>query len=283
MKKLFLFVAAAALLAGCEKEAGKPAEPADGLRITFVLNGDFNSPTFTRALTADGYDMTDVWVFDYSGGELIQHIHQTNDESDFGTPSLTLANGEHNLCFVASRGDSPALNMETRTITWSKPKDTFWGDYDINVEQGTAGAVTVTLNRVATKLKLTINDEIPSGLSQLTATPATWYNGLNYWIGEPAGLVTSQPRTVSVPESYIGTTGQLVFSIFGMSASAEWQTDIAVTATDASGNELGRATIADAPFMANRQTAYSGRLFSQDGAFSLTLNDTWQTDYEAEW
>lgn len=56
-----------------------------------------------------------------------------------------------------------------------------------------------------------------------------------------------------------------------------------LTATDGDDAEIGRVLITYAPFMADRQTVYSGRLFSKEGGFTLTLNDTWIQDYTGEW
>ena len=282
MKKIWMMMAAAVIMAGCAKDVSE-IETKDGRMVTFMINGDFASPTFTRALAADGQEMTDVWVFDFVDDECVQYLHKQSGDDGFESPSLTLANGDHHLCFVASRGDTPTLAETSTTITWEKSKDTFWAAYDMTISSASPSTVSITLDRVATKLKLLITDEVPANLSKLTVTPTKWYCGLNYYDGTPAGIKASEPRSVSVPSSYIGTTGQLTFSIFGMSGVEEWTTDLLLTATDGDDGEIGRATIAAAPFLADRQTAYSGRLFSKDGGFTLTLNDTWIQDYTGEW
>ena len=281
MKKILMMMAAV-LMAGCSKEVND-IETKDGQRVTFTLEGDFGSPTFTRALTADGQEMSDVWVFDFVDDECAQYLHKQPGDEGFESPTLTLANGDHHLCFVAARGETPTLDLTNTTITWEKPKDTFWAEYDMQISSTTPPTVSITLDRVATKLKLLIMDEVPANLAKLTVTPAKWYCGLNVFDGTPAAIKVSQQRSVSVPSSYVGTSGQLTFSIFGISGTDEWTTDLVLTATDGDDAEIGRATIASAPFLADRQTAYSGRLFSQDGGFTLTLNDTWIADYTGEW
>ena len=277
-----MMMVAAAIMAGCAKDVSE-IEKVDGRMVTFLMNGDFASPTFTRSLAADGQEMTDVWVFDFMDDDCVQYLHKQSGDDGFESPSLTLANGGHHLCFVASRGDTPTLAETSTTITWEKSKDTFWAAYDMTISSASPSTVSITLDRVATKLKLLITDEVPANLSKLTVTPTKWYCGLNYYDGTPAGIKASEQRSVNVPSSYIGTSGQLTFSIFGLSGTDEWTTDLVLTATDGDDAEIGRATIASAPFLADRQTAYSGRLFSQDGGFTLTLNDTWIADYTGEW
>ena len=153
----------------------------------------------------------------------------------------------------------------------------------MTVSSETPSTVSITLDRVATKLKLLITDEVPTNLSKLTVTPAIWYYGLDYFYGTPTAAKENQERSVNVPSSYIGTERQLTFSIFGISSINEWTTNLLLTATDGDDSEIGRALITYAPFMADRQTVYSGRLFSKEGRFALTLNDTWIQDYTGEW
>lgn len=283
MKKAMMITAAAILLLSCGKDVLPEPTPQNCKEVTFTLQGDFSSPVFTRTLNADGSDMTDIWVFDFVDEQCIQYVHQSQDDDSFGEPSVTLENGDHILCFVASRGDTPTLDITNNTITWNRPSDTFWADMNMAVTPSTPGDVAVTLNRVSTKLRLLVTDAVPQGIATLTTTPEKWYYGLNYWFGTPATMKTSQPRTVSVPSSYAGTTGQLVMSIYGMSTITEWTTDVVLTAKDGNGTTIGTASISNAPMKANRQTQYSGRLFTSDGLFTLTLNDEWLDAYTGEW
>lgn len=285
MKKILTMMAVAAIVAGCAKDVNENElyEAKDGKRVSFDLDGDFAKPSFTRSLTADGQEMTDVWVFDFVDDVCEQFVHKVQGDADFGTPLLTLANGDHRLCFVVSRGDTPVLDEQHTTITWSRPSDTFWAEYEMTVSSETPSTVSITLDRVATKLKLLITDEVPTNLSKLTVTPAIWYYGLDYYYGTPTTAKDNQERSVNVPSSYIGTEGQLTFSIFGISGIDEWTTNLLLTATDGDDEEIGRAVITYAPFIADRQTVYSGRLFSKEGVFTLTLNDTWIQDYTGEW
>ena len=284
MKKYLYFALAACMMVACGKDGvSDMVNDAPVKSVHFELEGDFGSPTFTRSLMADGSEMSDVWVFDFVDDACVQTIHQTKDDDDFGEPTLTMSNGEHNVCFVVSRGDGAVVDEESSTITWERVSDTFWGEKNVTVSQGSAASVAVTLARVATKMKLTVTDEVPVGVATMSARPATWYYGLNYWLGEPASARANVERTVNVPASYVGTSGQLVMSIFGISGTTEWSTNVVVTAKDGEGVVMGTVTIAAAPFKANRQTQYTGRLFSKDGGFTLTLNNEWATAYSGEW
>lgn len=280
MKRLLFFVAAAASMAACTNDATALMD--DARTVVFNLSADgLSSPTFTRATGITSSDMTDVWIFDFVNEECVQYLHITPEDESWNSPSMTLARGTHNICFLASRGEDPTLDEDAQTVTWSAPRDAFWCDKDVEITQGTS-SVSAVLNRVATKLRIVVTDQVPAGAKTITATPAKWYYGINYWTGEPASQ-QQRDRSVTIPDAYIGTSGQLAVSFFGISGSREWTTDVTLTATDADGNPFTNISIAAAPFKANRATEYSGRLFSESPSWTLSLNDEWETPYTGEW
>ena len=282
------------VLTACEKEivsndqngVTTSDESSVGKKFTFTLKGDFTSEwkAVTRGyLAADGKDMTDVWVLDYMGDELVQQIHQSdNTAEDFGRPSMTLAYGSHHVYFIASRGALPVLNTEDGTITWSSVRDTFWKDYEVSVVSSSNGNRAVTLDRVVTKLNLAFTDAISADAATINFTPETWYYGLNYKTGEPTAAIISQTNIMNVPSGYAGRTDVSV-SYFSISPSAEWTTDVTVNSKDADGNIIGQGVMTSVPLKRNRATEYSGPLFTAGGEMALTLNGTWETSETGTW
>ena len=252
----------------------------DHKTITFsIQNFTMSAMARTRA-TMSEVGMTDLWVFDYVGGTLLQTIHQTATDANFGTPAIDADYGEHTFYFVASRGDTPSIDGSV--ISWLKPSDTFWGSLSLNVQPSSATNNPVTLHRVATRLRITVTDEVPEGLAKLCITPARWYYGLNILTGEATDERDTE-RSVNVPASYIGTTGQLTMSVFSMSPDAEWQTSVTVAAKTASDAVINSITLADVPLKRNRITAYSGTLFAASRSIAISLTDEWSDDYTATW
>jgi len=285
MKKMtFWLIGATVALTACEKAADTEVVPDNTKRVTFKVTGDFESSAFarTRALDADGKTMTDLWLLDYMDGSLVQQLHKTSEDADFESPSMLLDFGNHHVYFVASRGTTPTLSTDAHKITWTSTSDTFWQDYSVAVTSGTSGAHAVTLGRVATKLGITIADEIPTGTSYVQIIPSTWYYGIDYLTGLPTDAETDSPRTINIPLAMIGTTGTSL-SIFGLSGATEWTTDVTVAAYDGDDNAIGQAAISAAPFVANRVTSYSGNLFSGAGSFGMNLNGTWNEPMEGTW
>ena len=297
--KFVFFVVGAIALASCEKaidpleiqqqqtnNSSESEQTVNGKKFTFTVKGDFSSewkPVTRGYLTADGKDMTDLWVLDYKDGQLVQQVHQSdNTTEDFGKPTMTLGYGSHHVYFVASRGTSPLLNTENGTITWSSVRDTFWKDYEVTVVSTSNGNRAVTLDRVVTKLNLAFTDAISADAATINFTPETWYYGLNYKTGEPTAATTSQTNTMQVPDGYAGRTDVSV-SYFSISPSTEWTTDVTVNSKDADGNIIGQGVMEDVPLKRNRVTEYSGPLFTSGGEMSLTLNGTWEESKTGTW
>ena len=249
--------------------------PADSMKsktITFT----FGEKSSTRATLAE-LNITDLWLFDYMGDNLQQTIHKTDD---FGSVSLSLDYGEHTLCFVASRGSEPTVTAPT--ISWVKPSDTFWAALTINVQPASSASQSVTLHRVATRLRIAITDEITSQMARLEVEPATWYYGMNVCTGEGTD-VRQQMRSVSIPSSYVGTTGQVSALFFGLSPSTDWQTDIDVKMIGTDESVLGHVTLPSARFAQNLTTVYSGGIIGAGKNFTITVDDTWNDDNVQTW
>ena len=296
MKKCVIALLAAMVLTACEKTIESEdnvdevittdGKPVVGKRFTFTVKGDFSSewkPVTRGYLAADGKDMTDLWVLDYVDGSLVQQLHQgDNTAENFGKPQMTLSYGSHHIYFVASRGAEPVLNTNNATITWSSVRDTFWKDYEVNVVSTSNGNRAVTLDRVVTKLVLSFTDAISANAKTIEFTPATWYYGLNYQTGEPTTATVSQTNVMTIPDGYAGRD-DVSLSYFSISSSSEWSTDVTVQSKDQNGNVIGQGVLSDVPMKRNRQTEYSGPLFSAGGEMTLTLNGEWDTPVSGTW
>lgn len=294
-KKIVLLMAlSVGLLAACEKpvfddEAVTPDNEQpniSGKKFTFTVKGDFTNdwkPVTRGYLSADGKDMTDLWVMDYVDGVLIQQIHQDdNTAENFGKPQMTLSYGTHHVYFIASRGAEPVLNTTTGTITWQTVRDTFWKDYEVSVVSTSNGNRAVTLDRVVTKLSLSFTDAISAEAKTIELTPTTWYYGLNYITGEPTAATESQSKVTALPDGYAGRT-DVSMSYFSISPSEEWTTDVTVKSKDADGNIIGQGVMNAVPLKRNRVTEYSGPLFTAGGDITLTLSGTWDDPETGTW
>jgi len=277
MKHLLLLLAVT--LTACERMV-VPTDP-DSEPVTSVTFSVRPAQwQITRSLTADGTDMTDLWLFDYVDGTLAQMLHKTSSDEDIATPALPMAYGQHTVYFIASRGKTPTVG--TTTVTWATASDTFHQSVTLNVD-GTTAQQSVTLDRATTKMRITIADEVPSTLATVEIQPSVWFRGIDYTTGEATQSIDA-PISITIPSSYHGTTGSLSLNVFGISdAGDEWLSDVTITAKDANSSIIGQVTIPDVPVLRNRVTDLSGPLFSSSDGFSITLNDEWLTPTQIEW
>lgn len=278
---MMMAIALGLMVAACNSEQSEP-ETTPTKPITFRVDGDFTFHSFTRALTADGKDMTDLWILDYMDGSLHAQFHQYSTDADFGQPTLDLDYGSHTLYFVASRGAGAAVDTDAHTITFARVLDTFWQTCTITVSASSANSRTVSLDRVVTKLRLQFTDPIPTGSATINLTPATWYYGLDYLDGSPVASTSGQAISVNIPASDIGFTGEVI-NIFGFSSAAEWTTNVSVDSKKADGTILGQAEIIAVPLRRNRVTEFSGPLYDKTRAMTFTLNSDWDDSYSATW
>ena len=177
MKKLLMAMSAALLLTACggDNDEGRlnvKTEMPDSAQTKEVMFYFGNDRAMTRAGLSD-LNLTDLWVFDYMSDELKTSAHQDAGDG-FGSLSMSLEYGSHTLYFVASRGTTPTVDTDAQTISWVKPSDTFWASLSLTVSPSMNGSHEVTLRRVATRLRITVTDEVPDGAAKFIVQPSMW-------------------------------------------------------------------------------------------------------------
>ena len=276
MKKILFAIVATTMLVGCVND--NETEVNNFKRVKIAVGGDMDF--IQTRLAANDKEMTDLWLFDYIGTELMQTVHQTPSDENWGSPEMMLAYGDHTLYFVASRGSQPTVTGTV--IKWGGPSDTFWNEKTATVGKDSPANLTVTLQRVSTRLRVKLKDFIPTEMASVTIAADTWYNSIDYKTGMTKESY-AESRQISIPEEYKETTGQLTISLFGLSDSGEWVTNVTLTAKDNDGKVIGTATIEDVPFDRNRTSDYTGYLFGKDNTVDVTLDDTWEESYTDKW
>lgn len=245
--------------------------------INFGLSGfDMSQQAMTRS-TLTELEMSDLWVFDYVGDELKQTIHQT---SDLTSVTLSLEYGQHDFYFVASRGTTPSVVAPV--ISWEKPSDTFWATMSLDVQPTTAAAQNVAMSRVATRMRVIPTDVLPENAAKLSVTPSHWYYGINAKTGEGADDRSTE-RTINIPSNYVGTSGTLAASFFGLSGATEWTTDVLVKMMDANDAVIGSVSVPDVSFKRNRVTIFSGGVLNAGKSFNITADGEWLDDHQQTW
>ena len=258
-----------AMLASCAKD--NLDNTSDGKMLTFNVNSSVSYET-RAGLSANGHELTELWMLDYQGGVLKQTIHQQSSEAGFGTVSAYFANGEHEIYFVASRGDGATLDTEDHKITWAKVSNTFYKSLTVNVSRA-ASAINVTLSRATCKLKVSVDDDIPADAQTMSIKAGTWYKGLDYIDGSAADM-SQQNFDVDISD---GTKTVSVFSI----SPEEWKTDVTVSIKTARKTES--VTAENVPLYRNRETTLHGNLFGSQQGMTIGIDDNWGEAAEKQW
>lgn len=279
-------IALACLVAvGCDQpQTETPTDaPADSMLMpqwedTITIRISFGDDNRTRASLED-VKMKDLWLYDYVGGSLVQSVHQSSTDAGFGSASVGITYGEHTFYIVASGGSD--ATTDGTTITWGRPGDTFYLAKTVDLQPTADKNVSLLLKRVATRLRIVPSDEIPADIASLT-WQGTWYYAFNYLTGEADGAQLTE-RSVSVPASYIGTTGELIVASYSLCPIAGYTTDIKITARRSDESIIREIDVNDVGFERNRLTILSGGLAASTRSIGITVDDAWSDDYNMTW
>ena len=239
----------------------------------------------TRALEANGEAMKELWVFDVIGDSCALVCKQTEVDDNFGSVSMKLSYGNHRLAVVCSRGEGSDVDVSNGRIAWEKVRDTFWNVLDCDVAKTGSTDVSVTLKRVAARMRVTVNDVIPSDLKTISIIGEPWFKGIDVKTGEAIGGLSSvegveDVSSLAVPSAYVGTEKKLAVSLWIMSKGDEWTENVTVKMLDENGDVLSQSLCNGVPMQRNRVTNVAGYFLSGGASGNILLDDSWSDTYQ---
>ena len=281
MKKILLFAAVLVAFVACKKD-----EPKQMQQVTFMvtafeqnqepLGAPRKAPQGTILDDEGGTALTDLYVFD--GTTQLAHQVYEDDHDAFGTVTLDLTHGNHNLSFICTR--STGITVENGVMAFGSIRPTFGKLLALNVS-GSTGAQNLQLDRISGKLSITINDEFPATANQIEFVMATKYTQINV-----ASLLGVNGDAWSQKVSCTSKQGQsgvlYTFNTICPSLTEEYTSDLTINIYNAGGSVIYSVTIEDVRFAANTKTMLSGNLFTSPSA-SITVNTTWQSNIVGTW
>ena len=276
MKKYLCICAFAALLCACHSD-----EPSQSQLVTFNLSGFIQESESMGPRRAPIYDeseggtaLTDIYAFD--GTALL--AHQTNDQDEFGTISLELSHGAHNLSFIATR--STGISVEDGVMTFGSVRSTFGKLYALNVS-GSTGAQDLTLDRISGQLVITINDAFPATANEIEFVINPRYTKLD--VTNLHGVDAAEFSQKVSCTSKVGMTGvQYTFNTICPSLTDETTADVTINIYNAGGSVIYSVTIDDVRLASNTKTMLSGNLFTSPSA-SVSVNHSWNSNIVGSW
>lgn len=265
----------------------KKDEPKQSKLITFKVTafeqtaGPMGSPRKAPQSTIldddeGGVALTDLYVFD--GTTQLAHQVYADDNDAFGTVTLDLTHGNHNLSFVATR--STGLAYSAGVLSATSLRSTFGKTLALNVTSSTA-AQNLQLDRLNGVLYITINDAFPATANQIEFSMANRYTSLN--VANLCGTNGDEWSQKVSCTSKVGQTGvQYNFNFLAPSLDEEYTSDVMIRVYNSSDVVIYSVTIEDVRFAANTKTMLSGNLFTSPSA-SITVNTSWQSNIVGTW
>ena len=239
----------------------------------------------TRALEANGEAMKELWVFDVIGDSCALVCRQTDVDDNFGSVSMKLSYGNHRLAVVCSRGEGSDVDVSNGLIAWEKVRDTFWNVVDCDVAKTGSTDISVTLKRVAARMRVTVNDVVPSDLKTISISGEPWYKGIDVKTGEAIGGLSSvegveDVSSLAVPSAYVGTEKKLAVSLWIRSKGEQWTENVTVKMLGENGDALSEVVCPGVPMQRNRVTNITGYFLSGGASGNIHLDDSWSNTYQ---
>ena len=224
-------------------------------------------------------------MFDVIGDSCALVCRQTEVDDNFGSVNMKLSYGNHRLAVVCSRGEGSDVDVSNGRIAWEKVRDTFWNVIDCDVAKTGSTDISVTLKRVAARMRVTVNDVIPSDLKTISISGEPWYKGIDVKTGEAIGGLSSiegltDVSTLAVPSAYVGTEKKLAVSLWIMSKANEWTEDVTVAMLNENGDVLSQSLCPGVPMQRNRVTNVAGYFLSGGASGNIILDDSWSDTYQ---
>ena len=263
-----------------------------GIAWSYEDSGICDAPSYgsrrdaaTRALEANGEAMKELWVFDVIGDSCALVCKQTEVDDNFGSVAMKLSYGNHRLAVVCSRGEGSDVDVSNGRIAWEKVRDTFWNVVDCDVAKTGSTDISVTLKRVAARMRVTVNDVIPSDLKTISISGEPWYKGIDVKTGEAIGGLSSidgvtDVSSLAVPSAYVGTEKKLAVSLWIMSKGNEWTENVTVKMLGENGDVLSQSLCNGVPMQRNRVTNVAGYFLSGGASGNILLDDSWSDTYQ---
>jgi len=240
------------------------------------MNAPRKAPQSTILDDEGGVALTDLYIFD--GSTQVAHQVYDDDHDAFGTVTLELSHGNHNLSFICTR--STGISVENGIMSMSAVRPTFGKLLALNVTSSTP-AQNLTLDRITGQLFITINDEFPSTADKIEFVLENRYSQIN--VASLLGVNGEEWSQKVSCTAKVGQSGvQYNFNTICPSLTDEYTSDLTINIYNAGGSVIYSVTIEDVRLASNTKTMLSGNLFTSPSA-SVSVSHTWNTNIVGTW
>lgn len=239
------------------------------------MNGPRKAPQ-ASIYEDEGDSITDIFIFDGN----TQVAHQTSEAENFGTVTLPLTHGEHNLHFVATGSEGITYDWDYSEYAYflntTLLRSTFGKHLTINVTT-TIDDQDITLDRLTGILQITILDEFPSNAAEIEFIVKRRYTALR--VSDFLGNYTTSSDTIRASCASLTGLSNQEFNIYILSRyyNEPYSATITINAYNAEGDNIASASATSVQLCSNTKTKLSGKLFNLPVA-NISLSTEWNED-----
>lgn len=262
------------LITGCVNRIPGYRECADITFNTSLSQEQIPIDGDTRSITDN---ISSLSVFDCMDGEKMQEVTQSSSDKDFGSVSMTMSYGTHELLFVGYK--SEGMSFFYPSITFPKVLDTFSYSLKIDVDEDSQKEQNIVLSRSVALVKVTATDAITADVAALRMTLSACYPSLDVTTSYSSGIPEKTARTFNYQPSNIGAKGS-TYSIYTFVPDGGFTTDVTVETLNSQGKVINTSLVKSVSVEKNRQTILSGNLFNHDATLDISLDTSWGANIE---
>lgn len=271
MKKVLLIMMATAILAACSSSDEEPtSSELTDVTLTF---SPYQVDAITRAATSIAGIVTrlDVWL--YESGSECAAIHQSADDVQFGSISLTLDKTKtYTLYAVGHKAAGPAT-LADGIITFPDDKMTHAMYYSTTFSPSTTTSLSCLMQRIVAQFRIETTDAVPDAAKKIQITIDDVFDRWSI----TAGGTHQVNRVSTVAITSTANDGTVALNVFAIVTDAQTTHTVTVTALDADDHEVQSARVfSDVPLRNGYRTTYRGALFIDTGfAGTFTVENDW--------
>lgn len=273
MKKVLLIMMATAILAACSSSDEEPtSSELTDVTLTF---SPYQVDAITRAATSIAGIVTrlDVWL--YESGSECAAIHQSADDVQFGSISLTLDKTKtYTLYAVGHKAAGPAT-LADGIISFPDDKTTHSMYFTTTFSPSVTTSLSCLMQRIVAQFRIETTDAVPADMKKIQITINDVFDRWSVTTGGTHQV----DHTYTINITSTAQDGTVALNVFAIVTDAQTLHTVTVTGLDADDAvTLTPRTFADVPLRNGYRTTYRGALRDATTTATFTVDD-W-TDLE---
>ena len=268
MKKVLLIMMATAILAACSSSDEEPtSSELTDVTLTF---SPYQVDAITRAATSIAGIVTrlDVWL--YEGGSECAAVHQSSDDVQFGSISLTLDKTKtYTLYAVGHKAAGPAT-LADGIITFPDDKVTHSMYFTTTFSPSVTTSLSCLMQRIVAQFRIETTDAVPADMKKIQITINDVFDRWSVTTGGTHQV----DRTYTINITSTAQDGTVALNVFSIVTDAQTLHTVTVTGLDADDAvTLTPRTFADVPLRNGYRTTYRGALRDATTTATFTVDD----------